>query len=275
MEKTFTQTLGRVLSPLCRRNRLLRVRHGCLAAIILTVCACCNAPNSRSDSVTSDSSYSRPSPQAGGSSTEATGTLVNREGELNPPGSETRSAALSPKAGKYIFLQEGSGPFGDTRYDITVTLEVVQVEESLFRVEIHRDSKYISEGFVERWTPSGIYRETRKSTFKMTDEVQACRFEDSEPIVQFPLRVGDSWEYRGRCDSTSFSSTHKVLRTETLDIAGENVKAFVIRREASQDRYLTSWFSEEYSLPVKLHREVKDGERGVRSTEILRSVIRS
>jgi hypothetical protein len=87
-----------------------------------------------------------------------------------------------------------------------------------------------------------------------------------QPRVELPLQVGRSWHYQGGGSTRTEDATFRVVRTETLTVAGRTVLTYVVQTtttftgDESGTRDQTWWYAPSLAMPVKW-REKQSGHR--------------
>ena len=125
-----------------------------------------------------------------------------------------------------------------------------------------------------RYTPQGVFLEYEFAQVSCAGTAQATNVDYSPPQekVRLPLRVGASWNGQGGDAQRTETYAAKVLRTETLTIAGRAVNTYVIETSIRMtgDEHGTRlqqwWYAPTLAMPVQWHEEY-DAARGPASYE--------
>lgn len=124
------------------------------------------------------------------------------------------------------------------------------------------------ERHIYRFTPTAVYLDYEIATVTCQGVRQSSEtsYSPEQKRVQLPLHVGASWHDHGGGSDRTEDATAKVLRTETLTIAGQQVLTYVIETTTSftgsesGTRDQTWWYAPSWAVPVKWH-EKQSGHR--------------
>jgi hypothetical protein len=190
------------------------------------------------------------------------------------------STLVLPKAGRYGLHVEGSekvdfGPVSFCSQDLPASSSlVVSKAAGEGPTSYDFDLPYFDEGgkhderHVYRYTPAGVFLDYEIATVTCQGVRQSSDTSFSPPQlrVRLPLAVGSTWTSKGGdADRTEDSST-KVVRRETVVVAGEPVQTWVLETSTtftgaeSGERTQTWWYAPSWAMPVRWSEHI-DGRR--------------
>ena len=237
------------------------------------------------------SPVSTPSPGAAPAATAAAATQLPRVDATTSPeavptavpagGAAVSSLPVTPTPGTYRLSVSGSekvqfGPVSFCNQTLpTATTLVVKPAQGEAPGSYDFDVPYVP-GSAGQHDERHIYRFT-KTAVSLSYEIatvtcQGVRqssetsYAPVQPRIELPLRVGRTWHYTGGGSSRTEDATFKVLRTETLSVAGRQVLTYVVQTtttftgDESGTRDQTWWYAPSLALPVKW-REKQSGHR--------------
>lgn len=124
------------------------------------------------------------------------------------------------------------------------------------------------ERHIYRYTKAATFLDYEIATVTCQGVRQTSETSYSPPQLRaaLPLTVGDSWSSKGGDSARTETSSSKVLRTESVLVAGVAVPTYVIATTTSfsgsesGSRSQTWWYSPSWAMPVKWTEQI-DGHR--------------
>jgi hypothetical protein len=124
------------------------------------------------------------------------------------------------------------------------------------------------ERHIYRFTKDAVFLDYEIATVTCQGVRQSSEtsYRPEQPRVRLPLAVGRSWHYTGGGADRTEDAAFRVLRTETLTVAGQQVLTYVISTTTSftgsesGTRDQTWWYAPSWAMPVKWH-EKQSGHR--------------
>lgn len=218
----------------------------------------------------------------------------SRPGQQPPPEGEVFPDLpfLPPEPGRYRYAKTTSvtDPEGNT--DESTAVEVYdfrrwKADGNAVRqiVEVRERGSSAPEILVNEWRRAGVFRLER---YVGGDGNSTCTYDPPQLVVPFPLREGSAFDAgSGRCaeagpepetsDGVETQESHRIVRTETVEISGEQVRCFVIEEttlttfdtaqgKGRSESTTLKWFSPEYRLFLRIDVAIEgefSGQGGV------------
>ena len=179
-----------------------------------------------------------------------------------------------PTAGAYTVRVEGHegvrfSAFGFCNRDFpaTTTLHIKDQyagrdSSTSYEFDIAYSSLH-SERHIYRYTKAGVFLEYEFAQVSCAGRAQSTNLKYSTPQqkVELPIRVGATWSGSGGDADRTETYHAKVLRKETLLIAGRSVETFVIETSVNMTgkehgtRLQRWWFAPSLGLPVRTYEK--------------------
>lgn len=207
--------------------------------------------------------------------------VAPRVTESPAPLAPTASPPLTPTPGTYRLEVDGSekvqfGPVSFCNQTLPTSTELVVKPASgeapgSFDFDVPyfpNSSGQHDERHIYRFTKTAVSLSYEIATVTCQGVRQSSEtsFAPEQPRVELPLRVGKSWHYKGGGNNRTEDASFKVLRTETLSVAGRQVVTYVVQTtttftgDESGTRDQTWWYAPSLAMPVKW-REKQSGHR--------------
>ena len=184
-----------------------------------------------------------------------------KPGSPIPRADPKRKVPAPPVAGNYLFDTTVDGRDGELTFEASMTvkhprpLEGGSLEVTNYSQDEYDDSTYS----IQIWHHDGVFT---KSSSWARNEYPACTYSPPYKELEFPMKVGNAWSASSKCDQTEnprlYSARFKVLREESLELAGEKVETYVFDAKWSIltvneniEGQTTNWYSPKYGVVVK------------------------
>ena len=227
------------------------------------------------------------SPAASARSTAPALTDAGTAGSPSP-GPRPAPGLVLPHVGRYGLRVEGServdfGPVSFCSQDLpSETSLVVSKAAGEGPTSFDFDVPYFpdstgkhDERHVYRYTPAGVYLDYEIATVTCQGVRQSSDTSYSPPQlrVRLPLATGTSWTNEGGDADREEKGTSRVVRTEVLAVAGQQVLTYVIQTtitisgSESGGRTQTWWWSPAWAVPVKWSEHIEGRRSGASYSE--------